>query len=170
MYRKTLLRLVVLAVVCLPFAAVETASAYPTCKQWRIGPVFEAVQENGFTVRFQLRQWDTRLAGNATYTTSSTNLIGQRSTKTTYGDVGLRRSNMAGNRFTARVQWYNGSIGNYSAYIWYVQRMSDGGLWAELKGNTYPESGGASANWRTYSPTGQAKPVTCFAADVVEVR
>jgi hypothetical protein len=116
---------------------------------------------------FALRQWGTKLGGRAWYTETSTDFLGRTTRKTTYGDVGLRRSNMAGNRFTARVQWYNGSIGNYSAYVWFVRRGASGNLYAELKGFTYPESGGALVPFQTYSKPGEARPASCLPADVV---
>jgi hypothetical protein len=143
------------------------AFAAPSCKQWRVSPVFDAVQDNGYTVRFNLRQWGNALGGSAAAMLSHTNFVGSKRTTVTYGDVGLRASFMAGNRFTARVRWHNNVIGNYSAWIWYVQRSSSGSLWAELRGNTYDESGGRSSQWRTYSPTGSVKPVVCYAADVI---
>lgn len=144
------------------------AFAAPSCKQWRVSPVFDAVQENGYTVRFNLRQWGTTLGGSAASMLKHTNFVGSTRTSITYGDVGLRGSYMAANRFTARVRWQNNVIGNYSAYVWYVQRTPSGSLWAELRGYTYPETGGALVPWRTYSPTGSIKPVVCYPADVVE--
>ncbi len=40
---------------CALTAAVPPAHAMLTCKQWRIGTVFTAVQTNGAAVRFSLK-------------------------------------------------------------------------------------------------------------------
>ncbi len=167
---------VVLAALSTALVAAEPAhAAVTTCKQWRVSPVFEAVQDNGYTVRFSLRQSGNRLYGSAAALLPNTDWAGRTRTSVTYGLVGGNGGpgysfigGSGGSRvFLARVRWSNDVIGNYSGSPWYIQRTRTGSLWAELRGFTYDEAGGRSSSWRTYSPTGSAKPIVCFAADVI---
>ncbi len=97
--------------------------------------------------------------------------LGLTSSRTAaYGDVGLGRSNLGGERFTARVRWSNDTIGNYDARPWGSRRTASGGLVAQLKGNTYPETGGDLVEWQTYARPGEVQPVSCPPQDVIDVR
>ena len=154
----------------LGIVAAGSAHAMLTCKQWRIGPVLEAVQGNGATVRFSLKQSGSRLYGKASYVVTEQGFLGLTSSrKGVYGNVGLGRSNLGGDRFTARVRWSNDSIGNYSARPWGSRLTRSGGLVAQLKGNTYPETGGVLVEWQTYARPGEVQPVSCLPQDVIDV-
>jgi hypothetical protein len=134
---------------------VAPARAALLCKQWRVGPYFRAVQDNGYIVLFQLRQSDRgSLSGRATYVSRGKTVRG-----VVYGGIG-------NTTFKVRVEWENNTIGNYIGSPWFVKPMGNG-LSANMHGNTFPEGGGANSGWRTNAAAGEAQPIHCDPADTI---
>jgi hypothetical protein len=126
------------------------AAAAPLCKQWKIGVYFNVVQANGFTVKFQLRQVGSQLYGRAWYS--------PKSNRVEYGDVTF--GYIQDDRFVAQVRWSN-AVGTYTGTPWFVRPLSSRGLSANMRGVTYPQSGGAPVTWYTASAEGEVKPLFC---------
>ena len=59
-FRQAVLSASWLATILVSLVAGQVAPAHAAllCKQWRVGPYFRAVQDNGYVVLFQLRQGD----------------------------------------------------------------------------------------------------------------
>jgi len=110
--RQTVLPACSLVAVLVSLCAgwVAPAQAALLCKQWRVGPYFRAVQDNGYTVLFQLRQYaNGKLAGNASYVSKGKAVRGP-----VLGGIG-------DTTFKARVEWGNNTIGNYIGSPWFVK-------------------------------------------------
>ncbi len=133
------------ALVLLLAGRVAPAQAALLCKQWRVGPYFRTVQDNGYTVLFQLRQYDHgRLSGRASYVSKGKIIHGN-----VYGGIG-------NTTFQVRVEWENNTIGNYIGSPWFVKGSSGDGLSANMRGTTRPEGVAVVSGWRTNAALGEA--------------
>lgn len=65
-----------------------------------------------------------------------------------------------------QVTWENWAVGNYYGAA-FGTKPSGGYLWANIRGNNFPEGGGDSASWYTNHGTGESKPLSCPPADVI---